>query len=73
MPDLYPFCAIVSQDRMRQVLILSAAGPRIGGVLIRSEGGTAKSIAALLPELQAVAGCCFGCDPAFPKIRKQRA
>jgi Mg-chelatase subunit ChlI len=46
--------------------------PNIGGVLIRGSSGTGKStavrgLAALLPELDAVTGCAFGCDPARPE------
>ncbi len=68
MPKIYPFTAIVGQDRMRRALVLNAVDPRIGGVLIRGERGTAKStaaraLAALLPQVQVVAGCRFGCDP----------
>ncbi len=53
---------------MKRALILNAINPRIGGVLIRGERGTAKStavraLAALLPELLVVQGCPFGCDP----------
>ena len=68
MATLFPFTAIVGQPRMKQALILNAINPRIGGVLIRGERGTAKStavraLAALLPELTVVAGCPFACDP----------
>src|SRR5205807_7930906 len=47
----------------------NAVHPVIGGVLVRGEKGTAKStvvraLAALLPELDVVADCRFGCDPA---------
>jgi len=68
MPQIYPFSAIVGQERMRRALILNAINPRIGGVLIRGERGTAKStaaraLAALLPEVRVVANCRFGCDP----------
>ena len=68
MPDIYPFTAIVGQQRMRRALILNAVDPRIGGVLIRGERGTAKStaaraLAALLPNVKVVGGCRFGCDP----------
>ncbi|HNW95434.1 MAG TPA: ATP-binding protein [Anaerolineaceae bacterium] len=68
---IYPFSAIVGQDRMRRALILNAVYPRIGGVLIRGERGTAKStaaraLAALLPEEPVVEGCRFGCSPYDP-------
>ena len=46
MRVIYPFTAIVGQDRMKRALILNAVEPRIGGVLIRGERGTAKSTAA---------------------------
>lgn len=71
MPTIYPFTAIVGQERMLRALILNAVNPRIGGVLIRGERGTAKStaaraLAALLPKVQVVTGCRFGCDPDLP-------
>ena len=71
MPKVYPFTAIVGQERMRRSLILNAIDPQIGGVLIRGERGTAKSttargLAALLPEIEVVEGCRFGCDPNQP-------
>jgi Mg-chelatase subunit ChlI len=72
MPEIYPFTAIVGQERMKRALILNAVDPRIGGVLIRGERGTAKStaaraLAALLPMVKAVTNCRFGCDPDTPK------
>ena len=71
MPTIYPFTAIVGQERMRRALILNAVDPRIGGVLIRGERGTAKStaargLAALLPKVRTVRDCRFGCDPDQP-------
>ncbi|MDY6866482.1 MAG: ATP-binding protein [Chloroflexota bacterium] len=71
MRIIYPFTAIVGQRRMRRALILNAIDTRIGGVLIRGERGTAKStaaraLAALLPPVQVVQGCRFGCDPNKP-------
>src|SRR6185437_10370380 len=42
---LYPFSALVGQDRLRLALVLCAVRPEIGGVLIRGEKGTAKSTA----------------------------
>ncbi len=57
---------------MKTALILNAISPRIGGVLIRGERGTAKStaaraLAALLPEIDVVADCPFHCDPHRPE------
>ncbi len=64
----YHFTAIVGQDKMKKTLILNAINPKIGGVLIRGEKGTAKStavraLAGLLPEIEVVEGCVFGCNP----------
>jgi Mg-chelatase subunit ChlI len=71
MPPIFPFTAIVGQERMRRALILNAVDTRIGGVLIRGERGTAKStaaraLAALLPSVKVVNDCRFGCDPDRP-------
>ncbi|HDD25053.1 MAG TPA: magnesium chelatase [Chloroflexi bacterium] len=71
MTNVFPFTAIVGQERMKRALILNAIYPQIGGVLIRGERGTAKStaaraLAALLPEIEVVADCPFGCDPDQP-------
>lgn len=41
----YPFTAIVGQKKMKNALVLNLINPLIGGVLIRGEKGTAKSIA----------------------------
>ncbi len=69
---IYPFTAIVGQERMKRALVLNAVYPQIGGVLIRGERGTAKStaaraLAALLPEIRVVADCRFSCDPDHPE------
>ena len=73
MPVIFPFSAIVGQERMLRALVLNAVDTRIGGVLIRGERGTAKStaaraLAALLPSVNAVKGCRFGCDPDNPSL-----
>jgi len=65
---IYPFTAIVGQEKMKNSLILNAINPKLGGVLIRGEKGTAKStavrsLAALLPEIEVVADCKVGCNP----------
>ncbi|MFN8636692.1 MAG: putative cobaltochelatase [Chloroflexota bacterium] len=68
---MFPFTALIGQERMKRALILNAVNPRLGGVLIRGEKGTAKStavraLAGLLPEIEVVVGCHYGCDPASP-------
>ncbi|MEV4247095.1 putative cobaltochelatase [Streptosporangium canum] len=67
----YPFTAIVGSEDLKLALILNAVSPRVGGVLVRGEKGTAKStivraLAALLPAVEVVDGCRFSCDPAAP-------
>ena len=67
----YPFAAIVGMADLKLALLLNAVSPAIGGVLVRGEKGTAKStvvrgLAALLPAVDVVADCRFGCDPAAP-------
>ena len=42
---IFPFTAIVNQDKMKRALVLNAINPLIGGVLVRGERGTAKSTA----------------------------
>ena len=66
--NVYPLAAIVGQEELKQGLILNAVNPRIGGMLIRGEKGTAKStavrgLAAVLPEIQVVRDCSFSCNP----------
>ncbi|MDM7919548.1 MAG: putative cobaltochelatase [Methanosarcina sp.] len=65
---VYPFTAIVGQERMKKALVLNLINPKLGGVLIRGEKGTAKStavraLANLLPEIEVVEGCKFKCSP----------
>ena len=69
---VYPFSAIVGQEKMKLALILNVINPKIGGVLLRGQKGTGKSLtvralAKLLPEVDIVADCPFHCDPTHPK------
>jgi magnesium chelatase subunit I len=67
-PDrIYPFTAIVGQEVLKRALLLNVVNPQIGGVLIRGEKGTGKSIAVralqdILPKMD-VTGCKFNCRP----------
>ncbi len=65
---VFPFSAIVGQEKMKKALILNAINPQVGGVLVRGEKGTGKStavraLAELLPEIEVVRGCPFNCNP----------
>lgn len=83
MPPVYPFTAVVGQERMKRALVLNAVDPRIGGVLIRGERGTAKSItaramAALLPKIEVFLDSPFNDDPNAPNtwsdwVKEQKA
>lgn len=69
---IYPFTALLGQEKMKKALLLNAVNSRLGGVLIRGEKGTAKStavrsMAALLPEIPVIAGCSYQCDPFQPR------
>ncbi len=66
---LFPFSAIVAQDELKLALQVVAVDPSIGGVLVFGDRGTGKStavraLAALLPDMRAVQGCPYQCDPA---------
>jgi magnesium chelatase subunit I len=65
---VFPFSAIVGQDDMKQALLIAAVDPSVGGVLLFGDRGTGKStavraLASLLPKMQAVVGCPYGCAP----------
>jgi magnesium chelatase subunit I len=65
---VFPFTAIVGQDEMVNAIVIAAIEPRLSGVLIFGDRGTGKStavraLAALLPDMNVVSGCAYGCDP----------
>jgi magnesium chelatase subunit I len=69
MTSAFPFSAIVGQDDMKLAILVAAVDPGIGGVLVFGDRGTGKStavraLAALLPQMRAVLGCRYHCDPA---------
>jgi magnesium chelatase subunit I len=68
MAVAFPFSAIVGQDEMKLALLAAAIDPSIGGVLVFGDRGTGKStavraLAALLPQMRALAECRYHCDP----------
>jgi magnesium chelatase subunit I len=68
---VFPFAAIVGQEAMKLALMVAAVDPGVGGVLVFGDRGTGKSttvraLAALLPPMKVVQGCCYGCDPTTP-------
>lgn len=68
-PPVFPFTSIVGQEEMKLALLLNVIDASIGGVLIMGHRGTGKStavraLADLLPKIQRVRGCVYGCDPA---------
>jgi magnesium chelatase subunit I len=65
---VYPFSAIVGQEKMKLALILNVINPGLSGVLIRGEKGTAKStavraLADILPEIEVYAEDPFCLSP----------
>ncbi len=65
---IYPFTAIVGQEKMKLALALNIINPTLSGVLIRGEKGTAKStavraLAEILPDIEIVKDCPFQHNP----------
>ncbi|MDU1443446.1 MAG: magnesium chelatase subunit D family protein [Clostridium cochlearium] len=56
---VYPFAAVIGQEKVKKALILNVINPSIGGVLISGEKGTAKStlvrgLANLMKNMQVI-------------------
>lgn len=65
---LFPFSAIPSQNTAKIALILNSIDPSIGGVLISGPKGSGKSLLVksfsdMLPEIDYIDGCIYGCNP----------
>ncbi len=65
---IYPFTAVVGQEKMKLALVLNIINTTLSGVLIRGEKGTAKStavraLAEILPDIAVVKDCPFQHDP----------
>lgn len=68
---IFPFSAIVGQEKAKLALLCIAVNPLIGGVLLKGDKGTGKStlvraLANVLPEIEVVEGCPFNCNPVNP-------
>ena len=68
MAIAFPFSAIVGQDEMKLALTIAAVDPKVGGVLAFGDRGSGKStavrgLAVLLPQMKAIIGCRYQCDP----------
>jgi len=67
--SLMPFSGFVGLEDLKKTLLALAVDPSIGGLLILGPKGTGKSslvraFAELLPDIDSVVGCSFGCSPS---------
>lgn len=68
---IFPFAALVGQEKLKTALTILAVNPSVGGVLIRGDKGSAKSTAArgladIMPAIAITPGCHFNCDSKTP-------
>ncbi len=67
----FPFTAIVGLEKAKLALLAVSVDPTVSGVLLAGDKGTGKStlvraLAQVLPEIPAVKGCPFNCNPFNP-------
>ena len=68
---IYPFAAIVGNERAKLALILNAIDPSIGGVILTGPKGSGKSTlvraaSRIFPDISVVADCSQNCSPFDP-------
>ncbi|KAA5804050.1 magnesium chelatase ATPase subunit I [Alkalicaulis satelles] len=73
MTPVFPFPAIVGQEEMKQALLIACVEPRVGGVLVFGDRGTAKStavraLAGLLPPIETYEHCPYNSAPGSAPV-----
>ncbi len=71
--QIFPFSALVGQEKLKTGLLLNAVDPSIGGILVSGHKGTGKSTAAralvnVLPQIEVVRDCPYNCGPADAEV-----
>lgn len=66
--QIFPFSALVGQEKLKTGLLLNAVDPAIGGILVSGQKGTGKStavraLARVLPQIEVVKDCPYNCTP----------
>lgn len=66
--QIFPFSALVGQEKLKTGLLLNAVDPVIGGILVSGQKGTGKStavraLARVLPEIEVIKDCPYNCAP----------
>ncbi|MEW5936664.1 MAG: ATP-binding protein [Candidatus Thermoplasmatota archaeon] len=67
---LFPLSAIVGQQHLKRALLIAAANPEVGSLLVRGERDAGKrtavtALTGILPMISAREGCAVHCSPAL--------